>query len=118
MFFKARFELASYGSEFGDSFILLKLMDKNQVMAFSKQLAKASKEADKNEDDIDKSLASSSKVMDMMYQIVANAFIQGEIFDGETEEQRPMKKDDLDSFPPAVIREVVQFIQGSLEKKA
>lgn len=117
MYFKARFELGAYGSEFSKSFVLVKLMDKNQVMQFSKTLAKTSKSLE-GEEDIDKTLSGSEEVMDKMYKACADAFISGEIYDSETEEQRPMKKEDIEFFPPAVIRDMVQFVQGSLGKKA
>jgi len=116
MYFKTRFELKAYGEEFNDSYILLKLLDKNQVGKFSKDLAKFTKLLDA--DDVDKTISSSESIMDKMYSVCADAFISGEIFDEADGKIRPIQKADIDNFPPAVVKDMVYVLQGNLEKKA
>lgn len=114
MFFKGKFELSPYGEEFSKSYIVLKLLDKNQIIKFNKDLIKVSQSIDKSAS-AEESLGSSEKIIEMMYKVVTDQFVEGLIFDGT--EERPMKKDDISSFPPAIIKELNQFVQGSLEKK-
>jgi len=116
MFFKARFELAPYGEEFNKSYIVLKLQDRNQILKYTQKVAAASKALESiDENDIEGAVSKSSAVCTIIYQQVKERFVEGEVFEGEAE--RPMKKTDIDSFPPALVKELTQFIQGALEKK-
>lgn len=113
MFFKSKFELGPYGDGLDKSYLIVRLLDKNQVLKFTRTVAKLSKDLDK-EEDIDKSLDDSEKLIEIMYKLVQDQFVEGNIQDTE---ERPMKKADIDNFPPAVVKDLVQFIEGALEKK-
>lgn len=115
MFFKGKFSLAPYGDEFANSYLTVKLLDKNQISKLNKELVEASRELKDDADALD-IVDGSERVMDILYRAVAEQFIEGQIFDGEGD--RPMKKSDIENFPPAIIQELNKFTQGTLGKKA
>lgn len=115
MFFKGRFELAPYGEEFVNSYVVLKFLDKNQIVKFTKRVAEAEKKIDK-EEDTEKLLEGSTNVIELVYSLVADQFVEGSIFDNG--EQRPMRKVDIEMFPPAIVKDLSRFVQGAYEKKA
>lgn len=117
MFFKAKFSLESYGEEFKDCFVTLKILDRNQSAKYGEKVFKLMNEGDKLEasgDDIGL-ISKSSELVDFIYKTVKDSFVDGQVFDNGI---RPMKVDDLDSFPPMILRELGKLIQGNLEKKS
>lgn len=117
MFFKDKYDLGVYGEEFSKSYILLKLLDKNQTLKYSRTIAKLTKKLDKT-DDMDSAVDESAEVLEFMYKSIADQFVSGEIYDEELGKERPMQKVDIDNFPTKVIRDLTRFIQGVVEKKS
>lgn len=115
MYFTERFDLSPYGEEFKDSYFILKLLDRNQTVAYTRRMAKLSKESDKEKDDVDEVIDDSVKVLDFMYKTVVDCFVSGEVYDNG--ELRAAKQSDLDGLPPKIMREASAVIKGQVGKK-
>jgi hypothetical protein len=116
MFFEDRFELAPYGEKFKNSYVDLKLLDKNQALKYIEKIAYLTKSLDAAT--AEKAVEASKEIFDYTYNLVADCFIRGEIWDDELQAERPMRKTDIESFPSKVIKDLSQFIQGNVEKKS
>ena len=114
MVFKSRFSLADYGEDFVNSYIVVGLFDRNQMVKYAKKVKTLTAKL-KDKDEIE-SVDDSVEVLDAVYGQAADQFIEGVIFDEGVE--RPMKKADVLKLPVKVVQDLIQFIQGSLEKKA
>ena len=120
MVFKGKFPLKDYGDELVNSYVLLKLLDKNQSLSYSRKLAKLSKGLDKKnieEMEPDKAIDQSEGILNAMFDLASESFLGGQVFDEAEAKERPMNKEDLLSFPTKVMRDLTAFIQGT-EKKS
>lgn len=110
--------MSRYGEEFKTSYFILKLLDKNQTLKYTRELAKISKGLDVDTKDVESIIKQSEEVLKFMYEKVAECFVAGEVYDEDTDALRPANKEDLDLLPPKVIKDVTSFVQGNLEKKS
>lgn len=117
LFFREKLSLAKYGDEFKDSYIIVKVLDANQMMKYSRLIYKLMDDSEKAgiAGDEEKAVDKSYELVQTMYKKVKECFVSGEIFD---EKLRPMSKKDIDEFPNNLIKELSGIIQGNLEKKS
>lgn len=116
MYFTERYDLAKYGDEFKNSYLILKLLTKQQALDYDKSVIKLAKEIEttSTESDI---LDLSEKLIEIAYTAVKDCFVSGLVFDGDTKVERPATVEDFDSFPPTLIKELADLVKGNIQKK-
>lgn len=117
MFFKGRFELGQYGSEFSGSYIIFRLPDKNKAYSYTVKITKLAKEVDKEEDE-EKAIEKAVKVTEFLYDYIKEHFISGVIYDADSKEERPMKPSDISEFPLQIAKDLRAFLEGQVQKKS
>ncbi len=110
MFFKERFDLSQYDADLKDSYILLRMLNKGEVLKYTKATAKLLKGVNDNN-----AIDFSNELIELMYKTVQDAFIKGEI--REEDNLRPATVTDLETFPIPVIKDMLLSMQGNLSKK-
>lgn len=118
MIFTEKFELNKYGEEFKNSYILVKLFDKQHSIDYVKKMYELSKGLDiPNEKNNDQIMDESQATIDFAYQTVEEQFVEGLCYNRETKTEEPMKKEDLIMLPPKIVGEIMNLIRGSIQKK-
>lgn len=118
MIFKVRFELAPFGEELKDSYAVFKLLDRNQAMDYVTTMSTMSTALNKENISDESAVKQSKAIFDHVYQTVKDSFLYGEVFDDTTRSLRPMTKEDIDTFPLTVAKDITSLIRGEIEKKS
>lgn len=86
------------------SYLKLKYLSKNEAVEFAKKIDKLN-ESNNHE-----------ALIDASYDLVAEKFIEGKIYNYETDKLEDITKEDLSSIPPMYIGEIILFLRGMLKK--
>lgn len=118
MYFKERYNLAKFGPEYGESYLDLKLLSRSQSVEYIKKVANLSMFLDNTNVSPETAISKSEELVSLSYDTVKQSLLGGKIYDSETATTRDVTKEDIDSFPPAFVGEIVSFLRGTLEKKS
>lgn len=140
---KVRVDLAKFSPSWEKSFILVMTAKSPELIKYQKESFKIEKEQKKLDREIaslneqiaiipeeskrtelytqlddaeERRVAISEKQLSTIRKFVQDKFVDGMIFDEETKQNVPLKKEDLTEFDSEVLSECFQAIAGSLGK--
>lgn len=117
LYITGKYSLAEAGEQFADSYILFKLYSKNETVEYEREILELVEKitvAGEGKQAVDDSV----ELLDVVANRVKAAFVEGSIWDHDAKKQRAMVVDDLDAFPVTMLKPIMKFIEGGLEKKA
>lgn len=118
MIFKCRVDLGSYDSDLKGCVLTFAMFSREQSTSLTKKLAKfVGLDPDKLADMGTEAILEIEKEANAVtYDALCNAYISGSVKD-ENGETREATKEDIQTFPGIVAKDILELLQGSVKKK-